>query len=76
MRQRRVTLAVILYIATVASSAYAHHSHPYFYDECKSVTIEGRVEGSNSKTRTRGSFSGWTTERPIPSIGLREPTDE
>jgi hypothetical protein len=22
----------------------AHHSHPYFYDECKSVTIEGRVE--------------------------------
>jgi hypothetical protein len=27
-----------------ASSAYAHHSHPYFYDECKSITIEGRVE--------------------------------
>jgi hypothetical protein len=26
------------------SSAYAHHSHPYFYDECKSITIEGRVE--------------------------------
>jgi hypothetical protein len=20
------------------------HSHPYFYDECKSITIEGRVE--------------------------------
>ena len=27
-----------------ASSAYAHHSHPYFYDECKSITIDGRVE--------------------------------
>ena len=27
-----------------ASSAYAHHSHPYVYDECKSITIEGRVE--------------------------------
>jgi len=27
-----------------ASSAYAHHSHPYFYDECKSITIEGQVE--------------------------------
>jgi hypothetical protein len=27
-----------------ASSAYAHHSHPYFYDECNSMTIEGRVE--------------------------------
>ena len=28
----------------MASSAYAHHSHPFFYDECKSITIEGRVE--------------------------------
>jgi len=36
--------AVILYVATMASTAYAHHSHPYFYDECKSTTIEGRVE--------------------------------
>jgi hypothetical protein len=44
MRHRLVTLAVVLYLATLASSAYAHHSHPYFYDECKSVTIEGRVE--------------------------------
>lgn len=44
MRQRRVTLTVILGIATLASSAYAHHSHPYFYDECKRITIEGRVE--------------------------------
>ena len=44
MRQKLVMLAEILYIATLASSAYAHHSHPYFYDECKSITIEGRVE--------------------------------
>ena len=44
MRRKLVMLAVILYIATLASSAYAHHSHPYFYDECKSITIEGRVE--------------------------------
>jgi Family of unknown function (DUF6152) len=44
MRQKLVMLAVILCIATLASSAYAHHSHPYFYDECKSITIEGRVE--------------------------------
>jgi hypothetical protein len=44
MRQQLVMLAVILYIATLASSAYAHHSHPYFYDECNSITIEGRVE--------------------------------
>ena len=44
MRRKLVMLAVILDIATLASSAYAHHSHPYFYDECKSITIEGRVE--------------------------------
>ena len=44
MRHRLVTLAVVLYLATPASSAYAHHSHPYFYDECKSITIEGRIE--------------------------------
>jgi hypothetical protein len=28
----------------VVSSAHAHHSHPYFYDQCRSITIEGRVE--------------------------------
>ena len=27
-----------------ASPAYAHHSHPYFYDQCRRITIEGRVE--------------------------------
>jgi hypothetical protein len=27
-----------------ASSARAHHSHPYFYDQCRRVTVEGRVE--------------------------------
>ena len=36
-----LTTAICLY---TASSAYAHHSHPYFYDECKNITIEGRVE--------------------------------
>ena len=34
-------LAAILYVA-LGASAYAHHSH--FYDECKSIAIEGRVE--------------------------------
>src|SRR5580765_7395152 len=37
-----LTTAVCLF--TAASSAYAHHSHPYFYDECNSITIEGRIE--------------------------------
>jgi len=34
-------LAVIL-DAALGAAAYAHHSH--FYDECKSIAIEGRVE--------------------------------
>ena len=34
-------LAVILSVA-LGSSANAHHSH--FYDDCKSIAIEGRVE--------------------------------
>lgn len=25
-------------------SLSAHHSHPAYYDQCKSVTVEGRVE--------------------------------
>lgn len=41
MRTTLVMLAVILSIALV-SAADAHHSH--FYDQCKSTTIEGRVE--------------------------------
>jgi hypothetical protein len=41
MRQRLAVLAVILSVA-LGSPAYAHHSH--FYDECKSVAIEGQVE--------------------------------
>ena len=44
MRHRLVALAGVLYLGTLAPSAYAHHSHPYFYDECNSITIEGRVE--------------------------------
>jgi hypothetical protein len=41
MRKTLVMLAVIVPI-TLGSSAYAHHSH--FYDQCKSKTVEGRVE--------------------------------
>jgi hypothetical protein len=36
--------ALIIYITMAAASASAHHSHPYFYDQCKNITIEGRVE--------------------------------
>ena len=44
MRRHLVILAATICLAAAASSASAHHSHPYFYDQCKSVTIEGRIE--------------------------------
>jgi len=44
MRRRvAIYLATAFYLGA-ASSARAHHSHPTFYDQCKSVAIEGRVE--------------------------------
>ena len=47
MRQALVTLAATLSVALTWSPAHAHHSH--FYDECKIITIEGRVEGAAFK---------------------------
>ena len=44
MKRNLVILATATGIGMAASSAHAHHSHPYFYDQCKSITIEGRVE--------------------------------
>ena len=46
--------SVVIYLATAicictASAAHAHHSHPLFYDQCKKVTIEGRVESAQWK---------------------------
>jgi hypothetical protein len=44
-----MTRSVVILIAgmctgAAASAAYAHHSHPYTYDWCRTVAIEGRVE--------------------------------
>jgi hypothetical protein len=44
MKRSLGILSAAIYLATAASPALAHHSHPYFYDWCKSVAIEGRVE--------------------------------
>src|SRR5262245_28764527 len=46
--------SVMIYLATaicicIASSAHAHHSHALFYDQCKKLTIEGRVESAQWK---------------------------
>ena len=39
-----IPLAAIIGLGTAAFPAHAHHSHPIFYDQCKTVTVEGRVE--------------------------------
>jgi hypothetical protein len=39
-----VLLATAIYVTTAEPPALAHHSHPFFYDVCKTVTIEGRVD--------------------------------
>ena len=44
MKRNLVILATAVGIGMAASFAQAHHSHPYFYDQCKSITIEGRVD--------------------------------
>ena len=38
-----IHLAMTFSVCAV-SSPRAHHSHPYFYDHCSSITIEGRLE--------------------------------
>lgn len=44
-----IRLATAICICVAASSAHAHHSHPLFYDQCKTVTVEGRVESAQWK---------------------------
>ena len=49
-RNVMIHLATAISIFT-ASSALAHHSHALFYDSCKKVTIEGRVESAQWKNQ-------------------------
>ena len=42
--KRALGIAAALALAMTASSALAHHNHLAYYDQCKSVTIEGRVD--------------------------------
>jgi len=37
-------MAVVAVVVAGSARAMAHHSHPAFYDACKSVTIEGTVD--------------------------------
>ena len=49
MKRSAGILAAVICIGAAASSALAHHSHPFFYDACKMVTVEGRVDSVQFK---------------------------
>jgi len=57
-----------------ASSALAHHSHPRFYDSCRQVTIEGRIESvewKNPHIRVvveMDDGTSYTAELPSPEL--------
>lgn len=44
MTRLLVILAAAASLVLDTSSAFAHHSHPYFYDQCKTVSIVGRID--------------------------------
>lgn len=44
MKRGTVIRLVAVFCLCAVSATDAHHSHPYFYDWCKSITIEGRVD--------------------------------
>jgi len=52
--------------AWLAPVAHAHHSHPAFYDFCKRVTIEGKIDSVDWKephTQIRVTVDDGTTYR-------------
>ena len=44
MRPAALAMAVLAVVIASSVPARAHHSHPTFYDQCKSVTIDGKVD--------------------------------
>ena len=49
MKKSVLALLAIGVVATPATPALAHHSHPYFYDACKMATVEGRIDSVQFK---------------------------
>ncbi len=44
MTRRIVSSLVTAGCLFAVTPLWAHHSHPYFYDQCRALTIEGRVD--------------------------------
>jgi hypothetical protein len=66
-----------------APSAYAHHSHPIFYDACKLLTLEGRIESAQWKNPhvlivlrladNTTYTAGWTSMDALTRTGVAGP---
>src|SRR5262245_29763428 len=66
MKRRIATSLAAAVFACLAPVAHAHHSHPAFYDFCKRVTIEGRIDSVEWKephTQIRVTQDDGTTYR-------------
>src|SRR5215510_12558098 len=77
---------VAIGLCRAALPARAHHSHPIFYDQCKTVTVEGRVERVewkdphvqiyltlDDKTTYRVE---WTSLRGLTNMGIASAAQE
>jgi len=80
------SLAAAIGLCTSARPANAHHSHPIFYDQCKTVTVEGRIERVEWKdphtqiylTLDDGSTYRveWTSLRGLTNSGIAGPAQQ
>jgi hypothetical protein len=78
-----IALAAAFGLGVAALPARAHHSHPVFYNQCKTVTVEGRVERVNWKdphsqiyvTLDDGTTfrAEWTSLRGLTNNGITGP---
>src|SRR5262245_1816171 len=81
-RNLAIRLATAICVCAV-SSVHAHHSHPIFYDQCKMLTIEGRVESAEWKNPhvliavkmdDGSTYTGeWTSLQTLTRTGVTGP---
>ena len=85
-RNRVLHLATVVCLCAAASSAHAHHSHGMFYDQCTSVTIDGKIEAVqwknphtliDVKTNDGAAFRAeWTSLQGLANGGVAGPAQE
>jgi hypothetical protein len=82
MKRTVVIPLAVAVCACLESAVHAHHSHPAFYDFCKRVTVEGRidsVEWKDPHTQIRLALDDgtayrveWSSPRVLERQGVGE----